>query len=94
MRPPRKATNDPDSRIIEPGDMLIFINGVAPIYGTQSLFFLSKTLLARTKIPPPQFDTAANEPTQAVAMRRSRLIRQQSQSSAMQEAAHGQLNEL
>ncbi len=37
MKPPRKATNDPDSRIIEPGDMLIFINGVAPIYGTQSL---------------------------------------------------------
>src|SRR6516225_5881619 len=44
MKPPRKATNDPNSRIIEPGDMLIFINGVAPIYGTQSLFFLSKTL--------------------------------------------------
>jgi len=59
MKPPRKATNDPNSRIIEPGDMLIFINGVAPIYGTQSLFFLSKTLQARTKIPPPQFDTAA-----------------------------------
>jgi type IV secretion system protein VirD4 len=93
MRPPRKATNDPDSRIIEPGDMLIFINGVAPIYGTQSLFFLSKTLLARTKLPPPQFSTAANEPTQAAAEKISldtAAIAQQ----AMQEAAHGQFNEL
>jgi type IV secretion system protein VirD4 len=93
MRPPRKATNDPDSRIIEPGDMLIFINGVAPIYGTQSLFFLSKTLLARTKLPPPQFHMAANEPIRAVAETAS-LDTAVIATQAMQEAAHGQLNEL
>jgi hypothetical protein len=39
--------------------MLIFINGVAPIYGVQSLYFLNDTLLARTKLNPPVFPTAA-----------------------------------
>jgi hypothetical protein len=39
--------------------MLIFINGVAPIYGVQSLYFLNDTLLARTKLKPPDFPTAA-----------------------------------
>jgi hypothetical protein len=39
--------------------MLIFINGVAPIYGVQSLYFLNDTLLARTKLKPPNFPTAA-----------------------------------
>jgi hypothetical protein len=93
MRPPRKATNDPDSRIIEPGDMLIFINGVAPIYGTQSLFFLSKTLLARTKLPPPQFDTAANGLPPAVPKKVS-LDTSAIAEQALQEASHGQFNEL
>ncbi len=55
IKPPTKATNDPNSKIIAPGDMLIFINGVAPIYGVQSLYFLNKTLLARTKLKPPEF---------------------------------------
>ena len=40
MKPPTKATNDPSSKITAPGDMLIFINGVPPIYGVQSLYFL------------------------------------------------------
>ena len=39
--------------------MLIFINGVAPIYGVQSLYFLNDALLARTKPKPPAFKTAA-----------------------------------
>jgi type IV secretion system protein VirD4 len=59
IKPPTKATNDPTSKITAPGDMLIFINGVAPIYGVQSLYFLNKTLLARTKLKPPDFPTAA-----------------------------------
>jgi hypothetical protein len=66
---------------------------VAPIYGTQSLFFLSKALLARTKLPPPQFYTAANELPPAAAKKVSldtAAIAQQ----ALQEAAHGQFNEL
>jgi hypothetical protein len=59
IKPPTKATNDPNSKITAPGDMLIFINGVAPIYGVQSLYFLNDTLLARTKLNPPSFPTAA-----------------------------------
>jgi type IV secretion system protein VirD4 len=59
IKPPTKASNDPDSKITAPGDMLIFINGVAPIYGVQSLYFLNDTLLARTKLKPPAFKTAA-----------------------------------
>ena len=59
MKPPTKASNDPSSKITAPGDMLIFINGVPPIYGVQSLYFLEPTLLARTKLKPPAFRTAA-----------------------------------
>jgi type IV secretion system protein VirD4 len=59
IKPPTKAANDPNSKITAPGDMLIFINGVAPIYGVQSLYFLNDTLLARTKLKPPAFPTAA-----------------------------------
>ena len=63
IKPPTKASNDPDSKIIAPGDMLIFINGVAPIYGVQSLYFLNDALLARTKLKPPTFKTAAQSRT-------------------------------
>ncbi|AXC16422.1 IncP-type DNA transfer coupling protein TraG (plasmid) [Acidisarcina polymorpha] len=58
IKPPQKASNDPNSKITAPGDMLIFINGVAPIYGVQSLYFLNDTLLARTQLSPPVFQTA------------------------------------
>jgi type IV secretion system protein VirD4 len=61
IKPPLKATNDPNSKIIAPGDMLIFINGVAPIYGVQSLYFTNEMLLARTKLKPPVFPTAADQ---------------------------------
>ncbi len=94
MKPPRKATNDPNSRIIEPGDMLIFINGVAPIYGTQSLFFLSKTLLARTKIPPPRFDTAAQPVPSVNDMSKPSLDTASIAKESMEEAIHGKRNEL
>jgi type IV secretion system protein VirD4 len=60
MKPPTKASKDADSKITAPGDMLIFINGVAPIYGVQSLYFLDETLLARTRLRPPAFPTAAS----------------------------------
>jgi type IV secretion system protein VirD4 len=63
IKPPTKATNDPNSRIIAPGDMLIFINGVAPIYGVQSLYFMNEVLLARTKLTPPAFRTAVEAET-------------------------------
>ncbi|MGI6656297.1 MAG: type IV secretory system conjugative DNA transfer family protein [Desulfobulbus sp.] len=37
---------------IEPGDMLIFTAGHAPIYGRQILHFLDPVFLARTSMPP------------------------------------------
>jgi type IV secretion system protein VirD4 len=94
MKPPRKATNDPNSRIVEPGDMLIFINGVAPIYGTQSLFFLSKTLLARTKIPPPRFTTAAQRPATTNDASKPSFDAAAIAKESMEEAIHGQRNQL
>jgi len=67
IKPPTKATNDPTSKITAPGDMLIFINGVAPIYGVQSLYFMNEALLARTRLKPPDFPTAAHKvPDQTV----------------------------
>src|SRR5260370_9567905 len=55
IKPPTKATNDRDSKITAPGDMLIFINGVAPIYAVQRLYFLNAALLPRPKLKPPVF---------------------------------------
>jgi type IV secretion system protein VirD4 len=71
IKPPTKASNDPDSKIIAPGDMLIFINGVPPIYGVQSLYFTNETLLARTKLKPPEFPTAAQKAPDQFAKRES-----------------------
>ncbi len=71
MKPPTKASNDPSSKITAPGDMLIFINGVAPIYGVQSLYFLNETLLARTKLKPPAFRTAGVVPSKVDEPRRT-----------------------
>jgi hypothetical protein len=65
--------NDPDSKITAPGDMLIFINGVAPIYGVQSLYFLNDALLARTKLKPPAFRTAAQPHAQPAPSRQTAL---------------------
>lgn len=50
--------------------MLIFINGVAPIYGVQSLYFMNEALLARTKLKPPEFPTAASQATDHLAATR------------------------
>ena len=73
IKPPTKASNDPDSKITAPGDMLIFINGVAPIYGVQSLYFLNDALLARTKLKPPAFKTAAQPHAQPAPPRQAAL---------------------
>ena len=53
--------------------MLIFINGVAPIYGVQSLYFLNDALLARTKLKPPAFKTAAQPHAQLAPPRQVAL---------------------
>jgi hypothetical protein len=61
MRPPKKENNDRNGKILEPGEAIIFINGVPPIFGEQSLFFLSDTFLKRTELPKPVFPTAAED---------------------------------
>ncbi|WP_163226447.1 type IV secretory system conjugative DNA transfer family protein, partial [Campylobacter fetus] len=45
------AKKDANDKIIEAGDMLIFINGRSPIYGKQILYFKDETFLARSKVP-------------------------------------------
>lgn len=65
MKPAKKENNDPNGKIVEPGEVIIFLNGLAPIFGEQSLFFLSDTFLKRTQLPKPVFPTAAQEITRA-----------------------------
>jgi type IV secretion system protein VirD4 len=48
---PRK---DAEGRILDPGDMLIFAAGHAPIYGTQILYFRDPVFSARARLPAPR----------------------------------------
>jgi type IV secretion system protein VirD4 len=50
MKAPKKDSND---LIIEPGDMLIFAAGHAPIYGTQILYFRDPVFNERARLAPP-----------------------------------------
>ncbi|MBU1386944.1 MAG: type IV secretory system conjugative DNA transfer family protein [Proteobacteria bacterium] len=49
----KSAIKDKDGMILEPGEMLIFIAGQSPIYGTQILFFDDPDFLRQTQISPP-----------------------------------------
>ena len=42
--------------ITRPGDLLVFISGFRPIYGTQMLYFLHKEMNARSRMPAPLID--------------------------------------
>ena len=44
---------DSQSRVIKPGDMLIFTAGQSPIYGRQILYFFDPVFSARAKVPVP-----------------------------------------
>jgi type IV secretion system protein VirD4 len=50
MRGPRK---DSQGDIVEPGDMLIFVNNTPAIYGRQPLYFKDPVFLARAKVSAP-----------------------------------------
>lgn len=54
LRPPKKAGHGPSERIVAPGDMLIFVSGHYPIYGTQVLYFADPVLSRRAAIGPPR----------------------------------------
>lgn len=51
LKGPRKDMGD---AIIEPGDMLIFAAGHAPILGTQTLYFRDAELATRARLSPPE----------------------------------------
>ena len=53
LKSPAKDANDV---IVEPGDMLVFVAGHAPIYGTQSLYFRDPVFSERAKLPRPPGD--------------------------------------
>ncbi len=50
----RSPVKDVHDHITEPGDMLIFVAGHAPIFGTQSLYFQDRVFRERAKLPVPQ----------------------------------------
>ncbi len=54
LRPPRKEGSGEDEKIVEAGDMLVFVSGHRPIYGRQMLYFFDPILTSRAQIPPPQ----------------------------------------
>jgi type IV secretion system protein VirD4 len=53
IRPPKKRGRGSKERIVAPGDMLVFVSGHYPIYGTQILYFTDPVLSKRAVIPPP-----------------------------------------
>ncbi len=53
LRPPRKDGDGSGERIVEPGDMLIFVSGHYPILGMQMLYFFDPELQRRAAVPPP-----------------------------------------
>jgi type IV secretion system protein VirD4 len=52
---------DEENGQLIPGDMLIFVNGEHPIYGTQALYMADPELLRRTQIEPPKPTTIKPE---------------------------------
>lgn len=61
LRPPKKAGHGAAERIVAPGDMLIFVSGHYPIYGTQILYFTDPALAKRAVLPPPSAFFAIEE---------------------------------
>lgn len=57
MRIPGPRKNDAGA-IIEPGNLLIFTSGRAPIYGVQPLYFHDRTFSQRASIAPPSLPRA------------------------------------
>ncbi len=49
----KAPVKDKGDIITEPGDMLVFVTGHAPIFGMQSLYFRDPVVLARANLPPP-----------------------------------------
>jgi type IV secretion system protein VirD4 len=53
----RKPRKDDDGRIVETGEMVVFIAGERPIKGTQILYFIDPTFSERSRIAAPRSGT-------------------------------------
>ena len=69
IKPARKQGEGNAERIVEPGDMLIFVSGLYPILGTQMLYFSDPVLAARAKLAPPSAFWAVEEKGRVAAQR-------------------------
>ncbi|MDB5402708.1 MAG: conjugal transfer protein TraG, partial [Rhodopila sp.] len=49
----KKPRRDASGRIAEPGEMVMFMAGERPIFGTPILYFLDPTFERRARIEPP-----------------------------------------
>lgn len=63
LKAPQK---DDKGSITEAGDMLVFVAGHAPVFGTQSLFFLNPVFRDRSAMASPQTDVIRTKPAAAV----------------------------
>ncbi len=52
MKGPIKDSDD-DQKIVEPGDMVVYVAGNPAIYGRQTLYFQDDTFIARAAVPAP-----------------------------------------
>ena len=69
LRSPVKDEND---LIVEPGDMLVFVAGHAPILGTQSLYFRDPVFLERAQLRVPTTDSLHRSKVSAIPVRNAR----------------------
>lgn len=56
------AVKDVNDKITEPGHMLIFVAGHAPIYGRQILYFRDPAFQARAEVPTPKISDRTQVP--------------------------------
>ena len=58
----KKPRLDENGRIVESGEMVVFVAGERPIFGTQILYFLDPTFARRARIEPPASGTTRARP--------------------------------
>lgn len=58
----KKPRLDEGGRIVESGEMVVFVAGERPIFGTQILYFLDPTFERCARIEPPASGTTRARP--------------------------------
>jgi type IV secretion system protein VirD4 len=64
----RSPVKDGEGRILEAGDVLVFVSGHAPIRGTQILYFRDPIFSARARLPAPQSEWLRSPPSVLAAV--------------------------